>query len=111
MNALLHYVDDLSGIGGALRPGIVHRLDMETSGLMVVAKNDHAHHMLAEQFAKDCETKIFGAVFWCAKQDGGTIETELARYPSHRKRWASTDQGGKRNTHWRVLAEAYNESH
>ena len=106
VNALLHYVDDLSGIGGALRPGIVHRLDKGTSGLMVVAKNDHAHHMLAEQFAKKTAKRRYLALcFGAPKQDGGTIETELARHPSHRKRWASTDQGGKRAiTHWRVLA-------
>ena len=106
VNALLHHVDDLSGIGGALRPGIVHRLDKGTSGLIVVAKSDHAHQILAKQFAEKTAKRRYVALCYGAPQsDGGTIETEMARHPVHRKRWASTDKGGKRAvTHWRVLA-------
>ena len=106
VNALLHHVTDLSGIGGVLRPGIVHRLDKGTSGLMVVAKTDQAHHVLADQFAeKTAKRRYLALCYGVPTQNGGTIETELARHASHRKRWASTDQGGKRAvTHWRMLS-------
>lgn len=107
VNALLHHVDDLSGIGGVLRPGIVHRLDKGTSGLMVVAKTDQAHRALAKQFEeKTAKRRYIALCHGVPKQDGGTIETELARHPTHRKRWASSEQGGKRAvTHWRMLAK------
>jgi 23S rRNA pseudouridine1911/1915/1917 synthase len=105
VNALLFHITDLSGIGGALRPGIVHRLDRGTSGLMVVAKNDRAHRSLAGQFAdKTAGRKYLALCHGGPKADSGTIQSELARHPVHRKRWASTDRGGKlATTHWRVL--------
>lgn len=106
VNALLHHVDDLSGIGGVERPGIVHRLDRGTSGLIVVAKNDGAHHALAEQFAAHTAGRTYLALTLAAPDaDSGTITSELARSPRDRMKFASTTHGGGRRavTHWRVL--------
>ena len=109
VNALLHHLDGLSGIGGVSRPGIVHRLDKGTSGLLVVAKNDRAHKGLAAQFADHSAGRVYVAlVYGQPTEDSGTIETLLARHPTDRIRWASTDRevGKRAVTHWRVLARA-----
>lgn len=107
VNALLHHVADLSGIGGVERPGIVHRLDRGTSGLIVVAKNDASHHALADQFAAHTAGRTYLAITLTAPvASSGTIASELARSPRDRMKFASTLFGGGRNavTHWRVLA-------
>jgi 23S rRNA pseudouridine1911/1915/1917 synthase len=90
VNALLHYVDDLSGIGGEKRPGIVHRLDRGTSGLMVVAKHDAAHEELARQFeAREVEKEYIGLV-WGEVMAGRRIDAAIGRDPSNRKKMSST---------------------
>ena len=77
VNALLHHVKDLSGIGGELRPGIVHRLDRGTSGLMVIAKNDHAHQELAQQFQDREVEKEYVALVWGVVQAGRRIDAPI----------------------------------
>lgn len=86
VNALLHHVRDLSGIGGELRPGIVHRLDRGTSGLMVVAKHDGAHAELARQFADREVEKEYVALVWGLVQQGRRIDLPIGRDPMDRKR-------------------------
>ena len=89
VNALLHHVDDLSGIGGEKRPGIVHRLDKGTSGLMVVAKHDRAHEELARQFARREVEKEYLALAWGEVMAGRRIDAPIGRDPSNRKKMAS----------------------
>ena len=84
VNALLHQLEDLSGVGGELRPGIVHRLDRGTSGLLVVAKNDLAHHELARQFHDHEVEKEYIALVWGVVQAGRRIEAAIGRDPSNR---------------------------
>jgi 23S rRNA pseudouridine1911/1915/1917 synthase len=88
VNALLHHVDDLSGIGGEKRPGIVHRLDRGTSGLMVVAKHDTAHEELARQFADREVEKEYIALTWGEVMAGRRIDAPIGRDPSNRKKMA-----------------------
>ena len=88
VNALLHHVEDLSGIGGEKRPGIVHRLDRGTSGLMVVAKHDAAHEELARQFADREVEKEYIALTWGEVMAGRRIDTPIGRDPSNRKKMA-----------------------
>jgi 23S rRNA pseudouridine1911/1915/1917 synthase len=107
VNALLHHcAGDLSGIGGIARPGIVHRLDKETSGCLVVAKNDATHLALSKQFAERRVEKIYNAIV-CGKlaRDSGEIRAAIARHPSHRKRMAvcDDDTGRAAHTSWRVI--------
>jgi len=106
VNALLHHCKgQLSGIGGIERPGIVHRLDIDTSGCLVVAKNDVAHVNLQKQFAGRTMEKIYLAIV-CGKieRPGGEIRANIDRHPSHRKRMAVTeDMGGREaRTEYRV---------
>jgi 23S rRNA pseudouridine1911/1915/1917 synthase len=89
VNALLHHVRDLSGIGGEQRPGIVHRLDRGTSGLMVVAKHDAAHHALARQFQDREVEKEYVALVWGLVQAGRRIDAAIGRDPRHRKRMSA----------------------
>ena len=89
VNALLHHVDDLSGIGGEKRPGIVHRLDRGTSGLMVVAKHDKAHEELSRQFADREVEKEYFALVWGEVMAGRRIETPIGRDPSNRKKMSA----------------------
>lgn len=98
VNALLHHcAGQLSGIGGVARPGIVHRLDQETSGCLVVAKTDAAHLDLAEQFAGRTIKKIYHAlVCGLPSRDSGEIHAAIARHSTHRKRMAVTDAGAGR---------------
>jgi 23S rRNA pseudouridine1911/1915/1917 synthase len=86
VHALLHHVDDLSGIGGELRPGIVHRLDRGTSGLMVVAKHDTAHQELARQFHDREVEKEYIALVWGVVQAGRRIDEPIGRDPSNRQK-------------------------
>ncbi len=108
VNALLHHCRSLSGIGGELRPGIVHRLDKETSGCLVAAKNDAAHQSLSKQFAGRDVTKIYLAIASgrFAKMSG-IVDAPIARHPVHRKKMAIAEAGKGRNskTSWRVLKE------
>ena len=89
VNALLHHVDDLSGIGGEKRPGIVHRLDKGTSGLMVVAKHDRAHEELARQFAEREVEKEYLALVWGEVMAGRRIDAPIGRDPNNRKKMSS----------------------
>src|SRR2546426_11737108 len=89
VNALLHHVDDLSGIGGEKRPGIVHRLDRGTAGLMVVAKHDAAHEELARQFADREVEKEYIALTWGEVMAGRRIDAPIGRDPSNRKKMSS----------------------
>ncbi len=89
VNALLHHVDDLSGIGGEKRPGIVHRLDRGTSGLMVVAKNDAAHEELARQFHDREVEKEYIALVWGEVQAGRRIDAPIGRDPINRKKMSA----------------------
>jgi len=105
VNALLHHCQGrLSGIGGVARPGIVHRLDKETSGCLVVAKNDATHVALSEQFAGRTTEKTYLAIV-CGEvpRESGEISAAIARHPSHRKRMAvSGDAGRDARTSYRV---------
>jgi len=106
VNALLHHcAGKLSGIGGVARPGIVHRLDKETSGCLVVAKNDETHLALSAQFAGRRVEKIYHALVGGElPRDSGEIRVAIARHPSHRKRMAvSDDTGREARTSYRVL--------
>jgi 23S rRNA pseudouridine1911/1915/1917 synthase len=106
VNALLaHCGDSLSGIGGVRRPGIVHRLDKDTSGVMVVAKNDRAHHALSEQFQVHSVERAYRAVVHGAPiPPVGTIEGNIGRHRTDRKRMAVVASGGKpATTRYRVL--------
>jgi 23S rRNA pseudouridine1911/1915/1917 synthase len=89
VNALLFHVDDLSGVGGELRPGIVHRLDRGTSGLMVAAKNDTAHHELARQFQDREVEKEYIALVWGLVQQGRRIDTPIGRDPGNRQKMST----------------------
>jgi 23S rRNA pseudouridine1911/1915/1917 synthase len=89
VNALLHHVKDLSGIGGELRPGIVHRLDRGTSGLMVVAKNDQAHQELARQFSDREVEKEYVALVWGVVQAGRRIDAAIGRDPKDRQKMST----------------------
>jgi 23S rRNA pseudouridine1911/1915/1917 synthase len=89
VNALLHHVDDLSGIGGELRPGIVHRLDKGTSGVMVVAKRDAAHEALARQFADREVEKEYVALVWGVVQAGRRIDLPIGRDPNDRQKMSA----------------------
>ena len=91
VNALLHHVDDLSGIGGEKRPGIVHRLDRGTSGLMVVAKHDKAHEELSRQFHDREVEKEYFALVWGEVQAGRRIDAPIGRDPSNRKKMSARD--------------------
>lgn len=106
VNALLfHCGDSLSGINGVIRPGIVHRIDKDTSGLLIVAKNDRAHQSLAEQIAVHSFTRIYNAVVYgIVKEEEGTVSAPIGRHPTDRKRMAVLSSGGREAvTHYRVL--------
>lgn len=104
VNALLAHCNDLSGIGGELRPGIVHRLDKGTSGVLVVAKNDRTHNALSAQFSLHSIKRIYQAlVYGTPKEDTGKIEGVLGRHPTDRLRRSGAVRQGKRAvTRWRV---------
>ncbi len=106
VNALLYHCgDSLSGINGVIRPGIVHRIDKDTSGLLVVAKNDVAHKGLAEQIKEHSFTRVYNTVVvGNIKDDTGTIDAPIGRHPKDRKRQAVTDKNSKNAvTHFEVL--------
>ncbi|MFZ5775810.1 MAG: RluA family pseudouridine synthase [Thermodesulfobacteriota bacterium] len=107
VHGLLHHCDSLSGINGELRPGIVHRLDKDTSGVMVVAKNDLSHQSLVEQFKGRGVTKIYLAIVdGIPASRSGRIDLPIGRHPVHRKKMAVRAQGGREAlTDWRVVEE------
>lgn len=95
VNALLHHVKGLSGIGGTERPGIVHRLDRGTSGIMVVAKHDAAHRSLSRQFHDRVVRKEYEAVVWGTPEKGTRFDSPIGRDPNNRKRMSSRARGGR----------------
>jgi 23S rRNA pseudouridine1911/1915/1917 synthase len=104
VNALLHHVRDLSGIGGVLRPGIVHRLDKDTSGLLLVAKHDAAHRALAEALRRREIRRIYTAAAWGhLSEDSLTVDAPIARSPTDRKRMAVVPGGRAARTRLRRL--------
>lgn len=105
VNALLYHCgDSLSGIGGELRPGIVHRIDRDTSGLIIAAKNDFAHQKLAAQLADHTLARIYHCiVVGNLHEDSGTIDAPIGRHPVDRKKMAVVHDGRHAVTHWRVL--------
>ncbi len=106
VNALLfHCGDTLSGIGGEKRPGIVHRIDKDTSGLLIVAKNDFAHQALSAQLADRSLSRVYEAVVHGSfREDGGTVDRPIGRHPTDRKRMAVTVKNSRPAvTHWQVL--------
>lgn len=110
VNALLAHCTDLSGINGEIRPGIVHRLDKDTSGVMVCAKNDKAHISLAEQIrVKSAHRKYLAVVHGNIKEEAGIVKGDIGRHPTDRQRMAIVRENGKPAvTHFRVL-ERYGE--
>jgi 23S rRNA pseudouridine1911/1915/1917 synthase len=104
VNALLHHCRDLSGIGGELRPGIVHRLDKDTSGVLIVAKNDAAHRSLAAQFKAHSVLREYLAIVRGApRAASGTVEAAIGRHPTDRKRMSTrTKRGRAAVTHYSV---------
>ena len=105
-NALLyHCAGTLSGIGGALRPGIVHRIDRDTSGLIIAAKNDAAHQYLSAQLADHTLARTYECiVVGKLREDRGTVDAPIARHPTDRKRMAVVAGGREAVTHWEVIA-------
>jgi 23S rRNA pseudouridine1911/1915/1917 synthase len=105
VNALLGHCGDLSGVGGELRPGIVHRIDKDTSGVLVVAKHDRSHLALARQFKEhSCKRVYLAFVYGSPRTDTGRIEGAIGRHPQDRKRMSGTARHGRHAvTHWRVL--------
>lgn len=104
VNAIMYHIGDLSGIGGEIRPGIVHRIDRMTSGLLVVAKNDAAHSFLSDEL----KTHSVSRVYYCLaegnfREDEGTVDAPIGRSRTDRKKMAVTADGRNAVTHWRVL--------
>ena len=106
VNALLyHCAGTLSGVGGALRPGIVHRIDRDTSGLIIAAKNDAAHQYLSAQLADHTLARTYECIVVGAlREDRGTVDAPIARHPTGRKRMAVVAGGREAVTHWEVIA-------
>ena len=105
VNALLHHCgQSLSGVGGALRPGIVHRIDRDTSGLIIAAKNDFAHQKLSAQLQDHTLSRIYRCiVVGNLRQDSGTVDAPIGRHPTDRKKMAVVANGRSAVTHWTVL--------
>ena len=106
VNVLLyHCAGTLSGVGGALRPGIVHRIDRDTSGLIIAAKNDAAHQYLSAQLADHTLARTYECIVVGAlREDRGTVDAPIARHPTDRKRMAVVAGGREAVTHWEVIA-------
>lgn len=111
VNALLNHCSDLSGINGVARPGIVHRIDKDTSGILVVAKNDNAHIKLSEQLKNHSMNRIYIALLeGVLKVDSGTIDQNLGRNPQDRKKFAVVQDGRRAVTHYRVIERFKNNT-
>ena len=114
VNALLwHCGDSLSGIGGEKRPGIVHRIDKDTSGLLIVAKNDFSHQALSSQLSNRSLSRVYEAVVrGRLREECGTIDRPIGRHPTDRKRMAVTEKNSRPAvTHWEVLARYNGYTH
>lgn len=114
VNALLHHCPDtLSGIGGEKRPGIVHRIDMDTSGLLIVAKNDFAHRFLSQQLSDHTLARTYEAVVYGRmKEDSGTVDAPIGRCPTDRKKMAVTEKNSRPAvTHYEVIARYQGFTH
>ena len=113
VNALLfHCGDSLSGIGGEKRPGIVHRIDKDTSGLLIVAKNDFAHQALSAQLQDRSLSRTYEAVARGGfREDAGTVDRPIGRHPTDRKRMAVVPGGRPAVTHWEVVARYKGYTH
>ena len=113
VNALMYHCrGDLSGINGVLRPGIVHRIDKDTTGVLIVCKNDRAHNALAEQLKEHSITRKYRAIVCGNLKDEGTVDAPLGRHPQDRKKMAIVRSGGKRAvTHYRVLERFGNDTY
>lgn len=113
VNALLyHCAGSLSGVGGALRPGIVHRIDRDTSGLIIAAKNDAAHQFLSAQLADHTLARTYECiVVGSLREERGTVDAPIARHPSDRKRMAVAAGGREAVTHWEVLTRYSGYTH
>ena len=114
VNGLLYALgDDLSGINGELRPGIVHRIDKDTSGLLAVAKNDLAHAMLASQLKDHTMARTYEAIVCGSfREDSGTVDAPIGRHPSDRKKMCVTERNSKHAvTHWEVVARYRGYTH
>jgi len=104
VNALLHHCEDLAGIGGVLRPGIVHRLDKDTSGLLVVAKNDLSHRGLSEQFKKHTASRKYIGIVFGQLSPEGQVDSLIGRHPVHRQKMSTRPRKGRdARTHWKVM--------
>ena len=112
VNALLYHCKDLSGINGVKRPGIVHRIDKDTSGLIVVAKNDKAHNFLAKQFEEHSVERVYNAICWgVPNPNSGRIETNIGRSKFDRKKMAVLERAGKHAiTNYKML-EVFGKMH
>ena len=114
VNGLLYALgEDLSGINGELRPGIVHRIDKDTSGLLAVAKNDLAHTMLASQLKDHSMARTYEAIVCGSfREDRGTVDAPIGRHPSDRKKMCVTERNSKHAvTHWEVVARYRGYTH
>ena len=113
VNALLHHCgDSLSGVGGEKRPGIVHRIDRDTSGLIIAAKNDAAHLGLSAQLADHTLARTYEClVAGNLRQDSGTVDAPIGRHPTDRKKMAVTAKGRRAVTHWEVIARYNGATH
>lgn len=106
VNALLHHCDNLSGIGGVERPGIIHRLDKDTTGLMMVAKHDQSHQHLTQQLqTRTLKRHYYALVENNFREESGTVSAPMARHPKDRKRMAVVPGGKEAITHWRVVEQ------
>lgn len=104
VNGLMEHCTDLSGINGSLRPGIVHRIDMDTTGILIACKNDRAHNCIALQLKEHSITREYRAlVYGNIKEDSGTVDKPIGRNPSDRKKMAIVPDGRHAVTHYRVL--------
>ena len=114
VNGLLYAMgDSLSGINGELRPGIVHRIDKDTSGLLAVAKNDRAHTFLASQLKDHTMARTYEAIVCGSfREDSGTVDAPIGRHPSDRKKMTVTERNSKRAvTHWEVVSRYRGYTH
>ena len=105
VNALMYHCgEELSGINGVMRPGIVHRIDMDTTGSLIVCKNDLAHNSIAAQLKEHSINRVYHAIcYGDIKEDEGTIHKPIGRHPSDRKKMAVNEKGKEAVTHYKVL--------